>query len=74
MAPKDVANRHCIVVSFDSPNHGSRRVNAEANGGWQERQTSDMWSRLYSTARTVSELMDVIEHDLFGPAGPGRGQ
>ncbi|KAG1037555.1 hypothetical protein G6F43_012835 [Rhizopus delemar] len=74
MAPKDVANRHWIVVSLDSPNHGSRRGNAEANGGWQERQTSDMWSRLYSTARTVSELMNGIELDLFGPAGEGRVQ
>ncbi|EIE89825.1 hypothetical protein RO3G_14536 [Rhizopus delemar RA 99-880] len=75
---KDFANRHLIVVSFDSPNHGSRLVNAEANGGWQEggktneRHALDMWSMLYSTARTVSELMDVIEHYLFGPLDRAR--
>ncbi|KAG1146190.1 hypothetical protein G6F38_005101 [Rhizopus arrhizus] len=70
---KDFAKRHLIVVSFDSPNHGSRLVDEAANYGWKEkgkeneRHGLDMWSMLYGTSRTVSELMDVIEHYLFGP-------
>jgi pimeloyl-ACP methyl ester carboxylesterase len=70
---KDFAKRHLIVVSFDSPNHGSRLVDEKANYGWKEkgkeneRHGLDMWSMLYGTSRTVSELMDVIEHYLFGP-------
>ncbi|KAL4206888.1 hypothetical protein CU097_001904 [Rhizopus azygosporus] len=69
----DSTRRHLIVVSFDSPNHGARLVNKVANHAWKEGKNSnpyhaiDMWSMMYTTSRTVSDLIDVIENYLFGP-------
>ncbi|KAI9320195.1 hypothetical protein BX666DRAFT_1853037 [Dichotomocladium elegans] len=72
--------RHMIVVAFDQPNHGTRLVHPLANYGWKERSNQnpthaqDMWSFFYSTSRTVSELIDVIEDYLFGPQERSRVQ
>ncbi|KAI8983160.1 hypothetical protein BDB01DRAFT_723158 [Pilobolus umbonatus] len=71
-------NRHLIVITFDSPNHGSRLINETANYAWKGERIEnpnhavDMWSMVYSTANTVSELIDVIEHYLFGPHNKSR--
>jgi pimeloyl-ACP methyl ester carboxylesterase len=65
--------RHLIVVAFDCPNHGSRLVHKLANFAWAEgkyqnpNHAVDMWTMVNSTARVVSELIDVLEHYLFGP-------
>lgn len=64
---------HLLVITFDSPNHGSRLVHKLGNFGWVEgkhrnpNHAVDMWTMVYSTSRTVSELIDVVEHYLFGP-------
>ncbi|KAI9252633.1 Alpha/Beta hydrolase protein [Sporodiniella umbellata] len=65
----EFSRRHLIVISFDSPNHGSRLINKNANWGWEKNPNHalDMWSMVYNTSRTVSDLIDVIEHYLFGP-------
>lgn len=65
--------RHLLVVTFDAPNHGSRLTHKLANFAWSEgkhknpNHAVDMWSMVNSTARTVTDLMDVLEHYLFGP-------
>lgn len=70
---REQGNAHILVVTFDSPNHGSRLVHKLANFGWVEgkhknpNHALDMWSMVNSTARTVTELIDVLEHYLFGP-------
>lgn len=67
------SDAHLVVITFDSPNHGSRLTNKLANFAWVEgkhrnpNHAVDMWSMVYSTSRTVSELIDVVEHYLFGP-------
>jgi pimeloyl-ACP methyl ester carboxylesterase len=64
---------HLLVITFDSPNHGSRLTHKLANFAWVEgkhqnpNHALDMWGMVYSTSRTVSELIDVVEHYLFGP-------
>lgn len=64
---------HMLVVTFDSPNHGSRLVHKLSNFAWIEgkhknpNHAVDMWSMINSTSRTVTELIDVLEHYLFGP-------
>ncbi|CEP18723.1 hypothetical protein [Parasitella parasitica] len=64
---------HILVITFDSANHGSRLVHKLANFGWVEgkhknpNHAVDMWSMVNSTARTVTELIDVVEHYIFGP-------
>lgn len=68
--------RHIIVVTFDSLNHGFRLVDNLSNYAWKEcgyanpNHAFDMWNMIYSTSRIVSELIDVIEHYLFGPTHP----
>lgn len=70
---REQGNAHILVVTFDSPNHGSRLVHKLSNFGWVEgkhknpNHALDMWSMVNSTARTVTELIDVLEHYLFGP-------
>ncbi|KAL0088370.1 Alpha/Beta hydrolase protein [Phycomyces blakesleeanus] len=72
--------RHIIVVAFDHPNHGSRKIHHLSNYGWSENgyanpnHAMDMWSMLYNSARTVSDLVDVLEHYLFGPQYESRVQ
>ncbi|KAI9029025.1 Alpha/Beta hydrolase protein [Phycomyces nitens] len=72
--------RHIIVVAFDHPNHGSRKLNHLSNFGWSEEgyanpnHAMDMWSMLYNSSRTISDLMDVLEHYLFGPQTEPRVQ
>lgn len=67
------SERHLIVVTFDCLNHGSRLVHKLANFAWSEgkhqnpNHAVDMWTMVNSTARVVSELIDVLEHYLFGP-------
>lgn len=66
--------RHVLVVTFDSANHGSRLVHKLANFAWVEgkyqnpNHAMDMWGMVSSAASTVSELIDVLEHYLFGPS------
>ncbi|GAA5797828.1 hypothetical protein HPULCUR_003224 [Helicostylum pulchrum] len=63
---------YILVITFDCPNHGTRLVHKLANFAWVEgkyenpNHALDMWSIVNSTASTVSELIDVIEHYLFG--------
>ncbi|KAI7904341.1 uncharacterized protein BX663DRAFT_432254 [Cokeromyces recurvatus] len=65
-------NRYILVITFDSPNHGSRLIYKPANYGWVEGKYKnpthalDMWSMIHSTSHTVSELIDVVEYYLFG--------
>ncbi|KAI8333738.1 hypothetical protein BC941DRAFT_357861 [Chlamydoabsidia padenii] len=65
--------RHLLVVTFDHMNHGSRLTDKKANYAWKEgkhenpRHAIDMWSMVHSAARTVTELMDVLEYHIFGP-------
>jgi hypothetical protein len=64
---------HILVVTFDCPNHGHRLVHKLANFAWVEGKYSnpnhaiDMWAMVHSTSRTISELIDVLEHYMFGP-------
>ncbi|KAI7895185.1 uncharacterized protein EV154DRAFT_413879 [Mucor mucedo] len=66
--------RHILVVTFDSANHGSRLVHKLANFAWVEgkhqnpNHAMDMWGMVSSATSTVSELIDVLEHYLFGPS------
>ncbi|KAK4516774.1 Elongator subunit [Mucor velutinosus] len=70
---RDKNDAHILVVTFDCPNHGSRLVHKLANFAWVEgkhknpNHALDMWSMVNSTARTVTELIDVLEHYIFGP-------
>lgn len=63
---------HLIVITFDSPNHGTRLVHKLSNFAWIEgthqnpNHAIDMWSMVHANATTISELIDVIEHYLFG--------
>jgi dienelactone hydrolase len=65
--------RHILVVTFDSPNHGHRLVHKLANFAWTEgkhknpNHALDMWTMVYSTSRTVTELIDMLEYYMFGP-------
>ncbi|KAI7867969.1 Alpha/Beta hydrolase protein [Spinellus fusiger] len=65
--------RHLIVVAFDQLNHGTRQINELSNYAWSEdgrtniNHAVDLWSMVYSCSRLISELIDVIEHYLFGP-------
>lgn len=67
------SDRHLLVVTFDSPNHGSRLNHKLANFAWVEgkyqnpNHAFDMWSMVMSAANTVSELIDILEHYMFGP-------
>ncbi|ORX53252.1 hypothetical protein DM01DRAFT_252777 [Hesseltinella vesiculosa] len=69
----DPGQRHLLVVTFDQVNHGSRLVDKNANNGWEAHNPShavDMWSMIHTGANTVSELIDVLEHYLFGGQRP----
>ncbi|KAI8372885.1 Alpha/Beta hydrolase protein [Radiomyces spectabilis] len=63
--------RHLIVVTFDHPNHGQRLRHKQANYAWKEGRHEnpdhalDMWAMLYSSSRTISDLIDVLEYYLF---------
>ncbi|KAI8094811.1 Alpha/Beta hydrolase protein [Thamnidium elegans] len=63
---------YLLVITFDCPNHGTRLVHKLANFAWAEgkyqnpNHALDMWAMVNSTASTVSELIDVVEHYLFG--------
>ena len=67
------SERHLLVITFDSSNHGSRLQHKIANHAWVEgkhrnpNHALDMWSAVDSTSNTVSELIDVLDHYLFGP-------
>ncbi|KAI8096598.1 uncharacterized protein BX664DRAFT_258104 [Halteromyces radiatus] len=69
-------SRHLLVVTFDHVNHGSRLVDKKANFSWKEgkhqnpNHAIDMWSMFRSGARTVSELIDVLEYYLFDSGRP----
>lgn len=66
--------RHILVVTFDCANHGSRLVHKLANFAWVEgkyqnpNHAVDMWGMVSSTTTTVSGLIDVLDHYLFGPS------
>lgn len=72
--------RHILVITFDCANHGSRLVHKLANFAWSEgkyqnpNHAIDMWTMVNSTTTTVSELIDVLEHYLFGPCENHRVQ
>ncbi|KAI8878566.1 hypothetical protein K501DRAFT_163442, partial [Backusella circina FSU 941] len=66
-------DRYIMAVSFDGPNHGSRRVYKEIveieTSSTYDRQALGMGLNLYSIeiSRTMSQLMDVFEIYVFGP-------
>ncbi|ORZ00993.1 hypothetical protein BCR43DRAFT_434969 [Syncephalastrum racemosum] len=70
---KSSGKRHLIVVAFDQPNHGTRQLHRLSNFAWKEGRhanpthAQDMWSFFYSSAQTISLLIDIFESYLFGP-------
>jgi hypothetical protein len=69
------ARGHCLVaLAFDQRNHGSRLVDARANGAWREgnkTHAQDMWGVINGTVLDTQGLMDVVEAYLF-PDGRAR--
>ncbi|KAJ8067474.1 hypothetical protein OCU04_004819 [Sclerotinia nivalis] len=57
-----------IAVAFDQRNHGSREVNALANGSWRdgnETHAQDMFSIFHGTAMDTSLLIDHLPSYIF---------
>lgn len=57
-----------LAVAFDQRNHGTRLVDAAANGSWRdgnERHAQDMFSVFHGTAADVSLLIDHLGSYVF---------
>ncbi|KAJ6784935.1 hypothetical protein PWT90_04433 [Aphanocladium album] len=58
------AERNLIALAFDSPNHGSRLVDAAANEAWDrgnETHAVDMLGMIKGTVTDMAGLMDLVE-------------
>jgi len=70
-----IAYEGLIAVTFDQRNHGTRKVDNQANQAWREgnpRHAQDMFSIYHGTQLDCSQLIDYLPSYIFEHAGSAR--